>query len=65
MAFLLPLSSVTDEQLETLGDDDLCLLINKFQHVYYNRQRRKNPGCYHYDDLNHFVADCPKKSGGG
>ena len=57
--------SVTDEQLETLGDDDICLLINKFQRVYHNRQRRKNPGCYHCGDPNHFVADCPKKSGGG
>ena len=27
---LASLPSVTDEQLETLGDDDLCLLINKF-----------------------------------
>ena len=27
---LASLPSVTDEQLETLDDDDLCLLINKF-----------------------------------
>ena len=51
------MSSVTDEQLETLGDDDLCLLISKFQRVY--------PGCYNCGNLNHFIADCPKKSGGG
>ena len=57
--------SVIDEQLETLGDDDLCLLISKFQRVYHNRQRKKNPGCYNYSDLNHFIADCPKKSGAG
>ena len=48
-----------------LGDDDLCLLISKFQRVYHNRQRKKNPGCYNCGDLNHFIADCPKKSGGG
>ena len=41
---LASLPSVSDEQLETLGDDDLCLLINKFQRVYHNRQRKKNPG---------------------
>ena len=41
---LASLPFVTDEQLETLGDDDLCLLINKFQRVYHNRQRKKNPG---------------------
>src|SRR6185436_11938135 len=35
------------------------------QRVYHNRQRKKNPGCYNCDDLNHFIADCPKKSGGG
>jgi len=62
---LASLPSVTDERLEMLGDDDLCLLINKFQGVYHNRQRKKNPGCYHCGDLNHFIADCPKKSGGG
>ena len=38
------LPSVSDVQLETLGDDDLCLLISKFQRVYNNRQRKKNPG---------------------
>ena len=37
------LPSVSDEQLETMGDDDLCLLISKFQRVYNNRQRKKNP----------------------
>ena len=62
---LASLPSVTDEQLETLGDDDLCLLINKFQHVYHNRQRRKNPRCYHFSDPNRFIADYPKKSSGG
>src|SRR6185437_11533407 len=62
---LASLPSVTDEQLETLGDDDLCLLISKFQRVYHNRQRRKNHGCYHYGDPNHFIAECPKKSDGG
>ena len=61
---LASLPSVSDEQLETLGDDDLCLLISKLQRVYHNRQR-KNPGCYNCGDLNHFIADCPKKSGGG
>jgi hypothetical protein len=41
---LASLPSVTDEQLEMLGDDDLCLLISKFQRIYHNRQRKKNPG---------------------
>ena len=59
------MTSISDEQLETLGDDDLCLIISKFQHVYHNRQSKKNPGCYNCGDLNHFIADCPKKSGGG
>ena len=58
---LVSLPSVIDEQLETLGDDDLCLLINKFQRVYHNRQKKKNRGCYHYGDLNHFIADCPQE----
>ena len=62
---LASLPYVTDEQLETPGDDDLCLLISKFQRVYDNRQRRKNPGCYHCGDPNHFIAECPKKPGGG
>jgi hypothetical protein len=51
------LSSVSDEQLETLGDDDLCLLISKFQHVYHNRQRKKNPRCYNCGDLKLNIAN--------
>ena len=34
---LASLPSVSDEQLETLGDDDLCLLISKFLRIYHNR----------------------------
>ena len=41
---LASLPSILDEQLETLGHDDLCLLISKFQRIYHNRQRKKNPG---------------------
>src|SRR6185312_10298376 len=58
---LASLPSVSDEQLETLGDDDLCHLISKFRCVYHNRQRKKNPGCYNCGDLNHFIADCPQE----
>src|SRR6185312_3754863 len=40
---LASLPSVTDEQLETLGDDDLCLLINKLQRVYHNKEEEEEP----------------------
>ena len=61
---LSSLASVTEEQMEVLDDEDLALVINKFQRFYQNRKGRKKgerTGCFNCGDPSHFVADCPKK----
>ena len=50
--------------MEVLDDEDLALVINKFQRFYQNRKGRKKgerTGCFNCGDPSHFVADCPKK----
>jgi hypothetical protein len=59
--------SVTEEQLEALGDDKLALIISRFSWFHnncLNRRRGGGPkeGCYGCGDPDHFVAHCPKKN---
>jgi hypothetical protein len=59
--------SVTEEQLEALGDDELALIISRFSWLHNNRlncQRGGGPkdGCYGCGDPNHFIPHCPKKN---
>ncbi|XP_021320538.1 uncharacterized protein LOC110436975 [Sorghum bicolor] len=68
MSFALSsLVSVSEEQLETLGDDELALIISQFSRFHNNRLNRRRGGdqkvgCYNCGDLDHFVAHCPKKN---
>ena len=68
MSFSLSsLVSITEEQLEALGDDELALIISRFSRFHNNRLNRRRGGglkerCYGYGDPNHFVAHCPKKN---
>ena len=64
---LSSLVSVTEEQLEALGDDEPALIISQFSRFHNNRLNRRRgggpkEGCYGYGDPNHFVAHCPKKN---
>ncbi|XP_021305524.1 uncharacterized protein LOC110431140 [Sorghum bicolor] len=59
--------SASKEQLETLGDDELALIISRFSRFHNNRLNRRRGGdqkvgCYNCGDLDHFVAHCPKKN---
>ena len=56
--------AASDEQIETIPDDDLALLAQKFKRVYkYKKERRggRSRGCFECGDVNHFIADCPKR----
>ncbi|WVZ61394.1 hypothetical protein U9M48_011277 [Paspalum notatum var. saurae] len=59
------LMSVTEEQLATLGDDELCLVSSRFQHAYDNRMSKKRgerPKCFECGEVGHFIAECPNKN---
>jgi hypothetical protein len=57
---LSSLLSITKEQVESLGDEELVLV--KFHNIRLNWWHcRSMDGCYNYSDLNHFIASCPKK----
>jgi len=68
MSFALSsLVSIIKEHLETLGDDELALIISQFSWFHNNRLNRhrggdQNVGCYNYGDPDHFVVHCPKKN---
>jgi len=61
---LSSLVSITQEQLEALGDEDLALITKKFKYFYNNRWNqmwgRNTASCFGYRDTNHFIEDCPK-----
>jgi hypothetical protein len=64
MFALSSLLYVTEEQVERLRDEKLTLVASWFTrfHNYQNwRRGGSNDGCFNYDDLDHFVASCPKK----
>jgi hypothetical protein len=64
---LSSLVSVIEEQMESLGDDELALIISRFSRFHNNRLNRRRgggpkEGCYGCGDPDHFVAHCPKKN---
>ncbi|KAG8095585.1 hypothetical protein GUJ93_ZPchr0012g22068 [Zizania palustris] len=60
------LMSITEDHLESLGDDDLCLFNNRVRRVYDKRMFKihgTKSGCFECGDPGHFIADCPKRNG--
>ncbi|WVZ64037.1 hypothetical protein U9M48_013616 [Paspalum notatum var. saurae] len=59
------LMSVTEEQLATLGDDELYLVSSCFQRAYDNRMSKKRgerPKCFECGEVGHFIAECHNKN---
>jgi hypothetical protein len=54
---LSSLSTASDEQYESIPNDEIALLMRKF-----HKERRRSPrGCFECGDTTHFIADCPKR----
>jgi hypothetical protein len=64
ISFALPsLAAASDEQYESIPDDEITLLVRKFYALHlFRKERRRSPrGCFECGDTTHFVADCPKR----
>jgi hypothetical protein len=60
---LSSLCVASDEQYESIPDDEIVLLARKFcaLHRFHKQRRRSLRGCFECDDTTHFITDCPKR----
>jgi hypothetical protein len=53
--------TASDEQYESITDDEIVLLVRKFRTLHKLHKERRSPrGCFKCGDTTHFIADCPK-----
>jgi hypothetical protein len=57
------LAAASDEQYESIPDDEITLLARKFHALHrFRKERRRSPrGYFECGDTTHFIADCPKR----
>jgi hypothetical protein len=57
------LCAASDEQYESIPDDEIALLVRKFRALHrFCKERRRSPrGCFKCGNTTHFIADCPKR----
>jgi hypothetical protein len=60
---LSSLCAASDEQYESIPDDEIALLARKFQalHMFCKERMRSPRGCFECGDTTHFIADYPKR----
>jgi hypothetical protein len=60
---LSSLCAASDQQYESIPDDEIALLARKFCALHrFRKERRRSPrGCFECSDTTHFIADCPKR----
>jgi hypothetical protein len=64
LEFALPsLAAASDEQYESILNDEIALLVRKFHALHkFCKERRRSPrGYFECGDTTHFIADCPKR----
>jgi hypothetical protein len=63
MFALSSLPAASDEQYESIPDNEITLLVRKFRALHrFHKERRRSPwGCFECGDTAHFIADCPKR----
>jgi hypothetical protein len=60
---LSSLAAASDEQYESIPDDEIALLMRKFYALHrFHKERRRSPrDCFECGDTTHFIANCPKQ----
>jgi hypothetical protein len=60
---LSSLVAASDEQYESIPDDEVTLLAKTLcaLHKFCKARRRSTRGCFEFSDTTHFIADCPKR----
>jgi hypothetical protein len=60
---LSSLAEASDEQYESIPDDEIALLARKFcaLHKFHKERRRSPRGCFECGDTTHFITDCSKR----
>jgi hypothetical protein len=55
--------AASDEQYESISDDEITLLARKFSALHrFHKERRRSPrGCFECSDTTHFIVDCSKR----
>jgi hypothetical protein len=60
---LSSLAVASDEQYESIPDDDIALLARKLcaLHIFHKERRRLPRGCFECGDTTQFITDWPKR----
>jgi hypothetical protein len=60
---LSSLAAASDEQYESIHDNEIALLARKFHALHkFHKERRRSPrGCFECGDTTHFIANYPKR----
>jgi hypothetical protein len=60
---LSSLTATSNEQYESIPDDEITLLARRFHamHRFRKERRRSSRGCFECGDTTHFIVDCPKR----
>jgi hypothetical protein len=56
-------AAASDEQYESILDDEIALLVRKFYALHrFRKERMRSPrGYFECGDTTHIIADCPKR----